>query len=169
MKQLYAKNNCELVIVPHNLTNKFQPLDISINQSAKKFISNKFNAWYADTVVNCQMELQLAMLKYPSNWVIWNLFMLGGLLRHTIISNTKMIPLSKVSMLQGSASLSHVQKISSHKKNTLSMNRDSKRIFGSFLLFYENITLFDLLNQLTCLFFCQIHLPLSLFWLKVQL
>ena len=50
MKQLCAKNNCELVIVPHNLTNKFQPLDISINQSAKKFISNKFNAWYAGRV-----------------------------------------------------------------------------------------------------------------------
>ena len=50
MKRLYAKNNFELVIVPHNLTNKFQPLDISINQSAKKFISNKFNAWYAERV-----------------------------------------------------------------------------------------------------------------------
>ena len=50
MKRLCAKNNCELVIVPHNLTNKFQPLDISINQSAKKFISHKFNTWYADRV-----------------------------------------------------------------------------------------------------------------------
>ena len=50
IKQLYLNNNCELVIVPHNLTNKFQPLDISINQSAKKFISNKFNAWYVDRV-----------------------------------------------------------------------------------------------------------------------
>ena len=50
MKRLYAKNNCELVIVPHNFTNKFQPLDISINQSANKFISDKFNAWYADRV-----------------------------------------------------------------------------------------------------------------------
>ena len=39
-----------MVIVPHNLTNKFQPLDISINPSAKKFTSNKFNAWYADRV-----------------------------------------------------------------------------------------------------------------------
>ena len=37
-----------MVIVPHNLTNKFQSLDISINQSAKKVISNRFNAWYAD-------------------------------------------------------------------------------------------------------------------------
>ena len=40
----------ELVIVPHNLTNKFQPLDISINQKAKKFVSHKFNTWYADRV-----------------------------------------------------------------------------------------------------------------------
>ena len=39
-----------MVIVPHNLTNKFQPLDISINPSAKKFTSNKFNARYADRV-----------------------------------------------------------------------------------------------------------------------
>ena len=38
MKGLCARNNCELVIVPQNLTNKFQPLDISISQSAKKFI-----------------------------------------------------------------------------------------------------------------------------------
>ena len=36
MKRLFAKNNCELVIVPRNLTSKFQPLDISINQSSKK-------------------------------------------------------------------------------------------------------------------------------------
>ena len=50
MKQLCGKNSCELVIVPHNLMNKFQPLDISINKSAKKFTSNKFSAWYADRV-----------------------------------------------------------------------------------------------------------------------
>ena len=28
IKALYLNNDCELVIVPHNLTNKFQPLDI---------------------------------------------------------------------------------------------------------------------------------------------
>ena len=44
------KNGCELVIVPHSLTNKFQPLDISINQKAKTFVSHKFNKWYADRV-----------------------------------------------------------------------------------------------------------------------
>ena len=50
MKRLNTKKNCELVIVPHNVTNKFQPLDISVNQAVKKFISNKFNNWYADRV-----------------------------------------------------------------------------------------------------------------------
>ena len=50
MKQLSTKNKRESVTVPHNLTNKFQPLDISVNQAAKKFISNKFNTWYANRV-----------------------------------------------------------------------------------------------------------------------
>ena len=31
MKELCSKNECELVIVQCNLTNKFQPLDITIN------------------------------------------------------------------------------------------------------------------------------------------
>ena len=50
MKSLCNKNNCELVIVPHNLTNKFQLLDLSINQKAKKYVSSKFNEWYAERV-----------------------------------------------------------------------------------------------------------------------
>ena len=50
MKSLCNKNNCELVIVPHNLTNKFQPLDLTINQKAKKYVSSKFNEWYAGRV-----------------------------------------------------------------------------------------------------------------------
>ena len=39
-----------MVIVPHNLTNKFQPLDLTINQKAKKYVSSKFNEWYAERV-----------------------------------------------------------------------------------------------------------------------
>ena len=71
----------ELVIVPHNLTNKFQPLDISINQSAKKFISNKFNAWYGDRVSkqlsngvapgNVKVSLKLKDLKpLHARWIV---------------------------------------------------------------------------------------------------
>ena len=50
IKSLCLENNCELVIVPHSLTNEFQPLDLTINQKAKKFVSNQFNKWYAEKV-----------------------------------------------------------------------------------------------------------------------
>ena len=49
----------ESVIVLHNLMNKFQSLDISINQSAEKFFSNKFNAWYAG-IVSKQLSIGVA-------------------------------------------------------------------------------------------------------------
>ena len=38
LRELCSENYCEVVIAPHNLTNKFQPLDISIYKSAKAFI-----------------------------------------------------------------------------------------------------------------------------------
>ena len=41
--KLCRKNNCALIIVPHNLTNKFQPLDITVNKPAKSFIKDKYN------------------------------------------------------------------------------------------------------------------------------
>ena len=50
LKKLCAENNCDVVIVPHNLTNKFQPLDLSENTVAKSFIQNKYNDWFADQV-----------------------------------------------------------------------------------------------------------------------
>ena len=39
-----------VVIVPHNLTNNFQPLDLSVNKAAKSFIQNKYNDWFPDQV-----------------------------------------------------------------------------------------------------------------------
>ena len=125
MKRLCAKNNCELVIVPHNGTIKFKPLNISINQSAKKFISNKFNTWYADRVskqlsdgvapAEVKVSLKLSDLKpLYARWIVetYNRWIVDP---YTIILNAKMIPLSKVSMLQGSARLSYVQTMSSHE------------------------------------------------------
>ena len=35
---LCKKHMCQVVIVPHNLTNKFQPLDITVHKPAKSFI-----------------------------------------------------------------------------------------------------------------------------------
>ena len=39
--KLCRKNNCALISVPHNLANKFQPLDITVNKPAKSFIKDK--------------------------------------------------------------------------------------------------------------------------------
>ena len=55
-----SKNNCIIVIVPHNMTNKFQPLDISVNKSSKSFLSNLYNQWFSDKVAT-----QLANGKFP--------------------------------------------------------------------------------------------------------
>ena len=40
----------ELVPVPANMTNFFQPLDLTVNGSAKKFIRRKFVAYYSNEV-----------------------------------------------------------------------------------------------------------------------
>ena len=32
LKKLYSENKCEIMIVLHNLTNKFQPLDLTVRQ-----------------------------------------------------------------------------------------------------------------------------------------
>ena len=33
LRELCPENNCEVVIVPHNLTKKFRPLDINVNKT----------------------------------------------------------------------------------------------------------------------------------------
>ena len=50
LKKFCSKNRCEVVIVPHNLTNKFQPLDLTVNKAAKTFIQNQYNEWFSDQV-----------------------------------------------------------------------------------------------------------------------
>ena len=50
LKKLCAENNCEVVMVPHNITIKFQPLDSSAKKATKPFIQNKYNGWFADQV-----------------------------------------------------------------------------------------------------------------------
>ena len=52
MRKFWAKNSCEIVIITHNLTNKFQPLDTIVNKAAKFFISDKYNSWFANDVSN---------------------------------------------------------------------------------------------------------------------
>ena len=50
LKEFCSKNRCEIVIVPHNLTKKFQPLYLIVNEAAKVFIKNRCNDWFSDQV-----------------------------------------------------------------------------------------------------------------------
>ena len=70
---LCKKHFCQVVVAPHNLTNKFQPLDITVNKPAKSLISNKYNEWFAEQVAkqlqkgippaDIQVSLNLGQLK----------------------------------------------------------------------------------------------------------
>ena len=57
--QLCCKNNYAFIIVTHNLTNKFQPLDITANKPAQNFIKDKYNMWYTEQVAKNSMKLKL--------------------------------------------------------------------------------------------------------------
>ena len=50
LKEFCFKSRCEIVIVPDNLTNKFQPLNLTVNKAAKVFIQNQCNGWFSDQV-----------------------------------------------------------------------------------------------------------------------
>ena len=71
LKKFCADNKCDDVIVPLNLTNKFQPLDLSVNKAAKSFFKNKYNDWFSDQHLRSfKMEKTLLMLKYHPNYRI---------------------------------------------------------------------------------------------------
>ena len=51
VNDLLKKNDIIAIHVPNNRTNLFQPLDISVNKSAKCFIAHKQQDWYAEKVL----------------------------------------------------------------------------------------------------------------------
>ena len=80
IKEFCSENQCELEIVPHQVTSKFKLFDITINQKAKKFISHNFSTWYGDQVsnqlkrdvVSGNVKVSLKALEYKlNNWNAW--------------------------------------------------------------------------------------------------
>ena len=78
--KICRENNCALIIFPHNLTNKFQPLDITVNKPAKSFIKDKYNMWYTEQVakqlneskapVDVEVSLKLSEIKpLHAKWI----------------------------------------------------------------------------------------------------
>ena len=62
--KLCCENNCVFIIVPHNLTKKFQPLDITFNKPAKSFIKEKYKNRYTKQLNNLTKAKIKQMLKF---------------------------------------------------------------------------------------------------------
>ena len=41
------RSNCKMCAIPNNMTNIFQPLDLSINRSCKFFLGREAHSWYS--------------------------------------------------------------------------------------------------------------------------
>ena len=50
MRKFYDKNSGESLIIPENLTNKFQPLDLSVSKTAKSCVFSRYNPWLANKI-----------------------------------------------------------------------------------------------------------------------
>ena len=48
--QLLSDNNVHVVLIPPNCTDQLQPMDLSVNKPAKKFLRSKFGDWYSEQV-----------------------------------------------------------------------------------------------------------------------
>ena len=81
MRKFFVENYFKIVIIPHNLTNKFQPLDISVSKAAKPFISDKYNFWLTNevpqqfragkTAGNVKVCLKLSVIKpLHAKWIV---------------------------------------------------------------------------------------------------
>ena len=50
LREFWAKNDCEIVIIPHNLFSRFKPLDLSVNKAAKAYVSEMYNTWMVNEI-----------------------------------------------------------------------------------------------------------------------
>ena len=80
VNDLQKKNDIIAIHVPNNQTNLFQPLDISVNKSAKCFIAEKYQDWYAKKVLqqlnrgaaahNVKVDVKLSIMKpLHAKWI----------------------------------------------------------------------------------------------------
>ena len=74
------ENNIKLVRVPPNMTNIFQPLDLTVNGAAKAYLKSKFTEWYSNSIAKqldegkiieeIDVKLKLSILKpLHAEWI----------------------------------------------------------------------------------------------------
>ncbi|MEO0687884.1 MAG: hypothetical protein AAFY76_23225 [Cyanobacteria bacterium J06649_11] len=80
VKDLVEKHHGKMVPVPRNMTNYFQPLDLTVNRSCKSFLRDQAQTWYAEQVQaqiangiapeNVSVDLKISILKpLHAKWV----------------------------------------------------------------------------------------------------
>ena len=60
--QVLEDHNIDVISVPPNCTDSLQPLDLSVNKSAKDFLRSKFEQWYAQQIFE---QGDLIPIKFP--------------------------------------------------------------------------------------------------------
>ena len=77
--KLLDENNVSVVLIPPNCTDRLQPLDVSVNKSAKEFLRRKFHVWYAENICaqlegklqKQQVDLRLNVVKpLGAKWMV---------------------------------------------------------------------------------------------------
>ena len=92
------ENNIKLVRVPPNMTNIFQPLDLTVNGAAKAYLKSKFTEWYSNSIAkqldegkiieDIDVKLKLSILKsLHAEWIKDLYNQLTSEKNRTIISN----------------------------------------------------------------------------------
>ena len=80
VKDIIMKNNGKMVAVPNCMTDKFQPLDLTVNRSSKAHLRNKTHTWFGEQVQqqiqngvtpeNVKVDLKISILKpLHAKWV----------------------------------------------------------------------------------------------------
>ena len=78
--QKLKESKIKVTRVPVNMTNLFQPLDLTVNGSAKAFLKKKFTEWYSSSISkqieegksigHIDVELKLSFLKpLRAKWI----------------------------------------------------------------------------------------------------
>ena len=78
---LYKESNIVVVLVPANMTNHLQPLDLTVNGYVKRFMREKFNSWYSSQLrwqldegkhlQDIDVPLRLSILKpFHAEWLV---------------------------------------------------------------------------------------------------
>ena len=66
---LLKDNKILVTNIPANMTHFYQPLDLTVNGYAKKFMSRKFNSWYTDQI-SLQLEKGVRIMKpLHAEWI----------------------------------------------------------------------------------------------------